>query len=110
PAAPGPKAPVTPVAAHTRPAEPALSAAAQTELVTTYCATCHSERAKAGGLSLAGFNAMQAQEHPEVVEKMIRKLRAGMMPPAGAKRPDAATIAAFTSALETRMDERASIN
>ena len=87
-----------------------MTAADQTGLVTTYCATCHSERAKAGGLSLANFNAMRAQEQPEVVEKMIRKLRAGMMPPAGAKRPDTATIAALTSALESRMDETAAVN
>ncbi len=87
-----------------------LSAATQTELITTYCATCHSDRAKAGGLSLASFSAMRAQEQPQVVEKIIRKLRAGMMPPAGAKRPDAATIASLTTALEARMDEHASIN
>jgi mono/diheme cytochrome c family protein len=87
-----------------------MTAANQTELVTTYCATCHSERAKAGGLSLAGFNAMRAQEQPALVEKMIRKLRAGMMPPAGAKRPDAGTIAALTTALEARMDETAAVN
>ena len=43
---------------------------------------------------------MRATERAEVVEKMIRKLRAGMMPPAGAKRPDAATIDALTAALE----------
>ncbi len=85
-----------------------LTAVRQTELVTTYCATCHSERGKAGGLSLAGFNAMRAQEQPEVVEKMIRKLRAGMMPPAGSKRPGAAAIEALTTALESRMDELAS--
>ena len=60
-----------------------MTPAAQSELVATYCATCHSERAKAGGLSLAGFNAMLAHESPETAEKMIRKLRAGMMPPAG---------------------------
>ncbi len=46
----------------------------------------------------------------EVVEKMIRKLRAGMMPPAGAKRPDAGTLAALTDALEARMDEFAAVN
>jgi mono/diheme cytochrome c family protein len=97
-----------PVAAHA--STPVLSAATQTELVTTYCATCHSERAKAGGLVLANFSAMRAHEQPEVVERMIRKLRAGMMPPAGAKRPDAATIAALTTALESRMDEHAAAN
>ena len=103
------------VAPASRPApshaiDPTLSAATQTELITTYCATCHSDRAKAGGLSLASFNAMRAQEQPQVVEKIIRKLRAGMMPPAGAKRPDAATMASLTTALESRMDEHASIN
>ena len=45
------------------------------------CATCHSERGKAGGLSLASFDAAKIDQHPEVAEKMIRKLRAGMMPP-----------------------------
>ena len=98
----------TPVAAHA--VDTTLTAATQTELVTTYCATCHSDRAKAGGLSLANWNAMRAQEQPQVVEKMIRKLRAGMMPPTGAKRPDPATIMALTTALESRMDEHASIN
>ena len=69
-----------------------MVAAEQTRVVTTYCATCHSERGKAGGLSLASFDAMKAHEQPEVIEKMIRKLRAGMMPPPGAKRPEAAQI------------------
>jgi len=89
---------------------PALSATQQSELVTTYCATCHSERAKAGGLSLAGFDAMKATERQDVVEKMIRKLSAGLMPPPGAKQPDAALLAALTDALEARMDEFAAAN
>jgi mono/diheme cytochrome c family protein len=105
-ASPAPRRPVAPAASH----GPSLSAVNQTELVTTYCATCHSERGKAGGLSLANFTAMKAQEQPEVIEKMIRKLRAGMMPPAGAKRPDAATLAALTTALEGRMDESAAVH
>ncbi len=67
-----------------------MVAAEQTRLVTTYCATCHSERGKAGGLSLANWDAMKAQQQPEIVEKMIRKMRAGMMPPPGAKKPEAA--------------------
>ncbi|MGE3471497.1 MAG: DUF1592 domain-containing protein [Vicinamibacterales bacterium] len=97
-----------------RPARPAstptMVAAEQTRLVTTYCATCHSERGKAGGLSLANFDAMHAQEQAAVVEKMIRKLRAGMMPPPGAKRPEAEALAGLTAALETRMDEFAASN
>jgi len=104
--------PQRPVAApsHVTPDLKALSAAAQSELVATYCASCHSDRAKAGGLSLAGFDAMRATERAEVVEKMIRKLRAGMMPPAGAKRPPAGTLDALTASLEARMDEFAAVN
>ena len=92
------------------PSVPAMSSAAQTELVATYCGSCHSERAKAGGLSLAGFNAMRAAESPDVVEKMLRKLRAGMMPPAGAKRPPAGSLDELTVALEARVDEHAAVN
>jgi mono/diheme cytochrome c family protein len=113
PAAPAAAAPAAPRPAATHAAAPALpgmSAANQTQVVTQYCATCHSDKAKAGGLSLSGWDAMKAQEQPEVVEKMIRKLRAGMMPPAGAKRPDDATIAALTTGLEARMDEFAAAN
>jgi mono/diheme cytochrome c family protein len=57
-------------------------------MVKQYCATCHNDRAKAGQMSLQAFDAATAAqgEHLELTEKMIRKLRAGMMPPAGAAR------------------------
>ena len=93
-----------------RPRRGTMVAAEQTRVVTTYCATCHNERGKAGGLSLASFDAMKAHEQPEVIEKMIRKLRAGMMPPPGAKRPEAAQIDQLAAALEARMDEFAASN
>ena len=102
--------PVAPAPAPSHVVSPSLSAKQQSELVTTYCATCHSERAKAGGLSLAGFDAMKATERQDVVEKMIRKLSAGLMPPPGAKKPDAALLASLTQALESRMDEFAAAN
>jgi len=102
--------PVAPAPALSHVVSPSLSAKQQSELVTTYCATCHSERAKAGGLSLAGFDAMKATERLDVVEKMIRKLSAGLMPPPGAKKPDAALLASLTDALEARMDEFAAAN
>jgi mono/diheme cytochrome c family protein len=87
-----------------------MSAVAMTELVTQYCVSCHTEKRKPGGLSLEGFDAAQAQEHPDMVEKMIRKLRAGMMPPSGAKRPEDAQLQSFVGSLETRMDEFATVN
>jgi hypothetical protein len=57
----------------------------QTALVRQYCAGCHSERGKAGGLSFASFEISNAADQAPVSEKMIRKLRAGMMPPPGAR-------------------------
>jgi mono/diheme cytochrome c family protein len=77
---------------------------AQTALVKQYCSTCHNDKMKAGGLSLAAFDAASVESHGETAEKMIRKLRAGMMPPAGVKRPDEATLAALAAAIEGKMD------
>ncbi|HXI29764.1 MAG TPA: DUF1587 domain-containing protein, partial [Vicinamibacterales bacterium] len=81
-----------------------LAVEAQNQLVGQYCATCHSERGKAGGLTLAGFDAARISERPDVAEKMIRKLRTGMMPPPSARRPDADTLHQFVDALESKMD------
>jgi mono/diheme cytochrome c family protein len=91
----------------------ALTIDAQNQMVAQYCAGCHSEKGKAGGLALAGpsgFDAATIDKHSEVAEKMIRKLRAGMMPPPGARHPEPETIAAFVTALETRIDTVAALN
>jgi mono/diheme cytochrome c family protein len=98
--------------AHTpsAPVSQALPLDAQNKLVAQYCAGCHSERTKAGQLVLAGFDAANITQHPDVAEKMIKKLRAGMMPPPNARRPDTATIAAFVDSLETRIDAAAALN
>ena len=103
PTTPGPK----PVASH---APAVMLPAEQTALVTQYCAGCHSDRGKAGGLSLAAFDAAQVVDHAETTEKMIRKLRAGMMPPVGARRPEAAAIAALVDAFESRIDRAAAVS
>ena len=88
---------------------------AQTALVKQYCATCHNDRSKdnAGGLTLASFDASQIGHDAavaETAEKMIRKLRLGMMPPPGARRPDAAVVNAFAESMETRLDRAAALN
>ena len=87
-----------------------MTSAEQTALVKQYCAGCHSERGKAGGLSLASFDAAHVTAHVDTTEKMIRKLRAGMMPPAGARRPEPAAIHALATAFETRIDRAAALN
>ncbi|MCC7178352.1 MAG: DUF1592 domain-containing protein [Acidobacteria bacterium] len=82
----------------------------QNALVKQYCATCHNDRAKAGGLTLAAFDAGAVTEHPDVAEKVIRKLRAGMMPPAGARRPEGTVLSDLATALEMRIDRAAALS
>lgn len=88
----------------------ALSAAEQTAMVKQYCATCHNDRNKPGGLSFVGFDASQVTEHAEVAERMIRRLRSGMMPPAGARRPEGDGVLKLAAALEDRIDRAAALN
>jgi cytochrome c5 len=77
-------------------------------VVKQYCVVCHNDRAKTGGLTLASFDPGQAEAQAELAEKMIRKLRAGMMPPPGARRPpDPATLPSLATLLETRIDAAA---
>ena len=99
---------VKPASSHP-PAATTMLPAEQTALVKQYCAGCHSERGKAGGLSLAAFDAATVDEHGQTAEKMIRKLRAGMMPPLGARRPEPAVLTGLAAAFEGRMDKAAAL-
>ena len=74
------------------------------EIVEEYCVRCHSERRRRGDLVLEGFDLAAADQMRPTVEKMIRKLRAGMMPPRGVRRPEASTLADMAEALEAEMD------
>jgi hypothetical protein len=78
-----------------------------TALVRRYCVTCHNDTAKTGGLSLAAFDVAHAADHAEVAEKMIRKLRAGLVPPPLAPRPDPASSEALATAVEANVDTAA---
>ncbi len=84
-----------------------MASSAQAELVKQYCTGCHNDRSKAGELTLAGWNVTRASADRELTEKMIHKLRAGMMPPSTARRPAGGQITQLVSALETRMDAAA---
>ncbi len=108
------------IAISHQPASPKLAGQAasegeQTALVKQYCATCHNDRNKnnAGGLTLANFDAAKVghdAQVAEVAEKMIRKLRSGMMPPPNARRPEATVLASFASSMESRLDQAATLN
>jgi hypothetical protein len=99
-----PVAAVAPAVSHAALGAIAMTPAAQAEMVKQYCTGCHNDRTKAGELTLAGWEVSRAASERELSEKMIHKLRAGMMPPATARRPAPAQIAEFVTALESRMD------
>jgi len=79
-------------------------------LVKTYCVTCHNDRTRSGELSLEHADLTDIPTRAELWEKVIRKVRAGMMPPAGMPRPEAAAFEAFVSHLETSIDRSAAAN
>jgi hypothetical protein len=79
----------------------------QRAVITQYCQGCHNDRVKSGGMSVEALEPRNVAQSAELTEKMIRKLRAGVMPPAGAPRPDAATIKALATSLETAIDKSA---
>lgn len=85
-----------------------MTVAEQNKIVHTICIQCHTDARKPAGLSFEHFDMAQAPAHAEVAERMLAKLRAGMMPPPDApKRPDEASIHAFVVSLETRIDRAA---
>src|SRR5262245_20310253 len=63
------------------PKGPALPAAVspQRALVNQYCVACHNEKLKSGGLTLTTLNLDAPDQSAEVAEKVIRKLRGGLM-------------------------------
>jgi hypothetical protein len=83
---------------------------AQRELIDKYCLDCHNFTENKGGLALEVFDPGAAHEDAAVAEKMLKKLRAGMMPPAGESRPDFAAIRDFATTLETTIDSHAKPN
>ena len=80
------------------------------ELVDEYCVRCHSDRRLRGNLSLETFDASAPHLQGEVAEKMILKLRAGMMPPPGVSRPAGDSLQALATSLEERVDQVAERN
>src|SRR5207245_4611036 len=62
---------------------------------------------KSGGLTLEGIPALDPSARPDIWEKVVRKLKAGEMPPAGMPGPDKAALKAFTAGLTDEMDAAA---
>jgi hypothetical protein len=83
------------------------SSADLADVVDRYCVRCHNERRMTGNLSLESFDPARAHLAAPTAEKMIRKLRAGMMPPPGAGRPVGDTLQSLVETLESVIDRAA---
>ena len=82
-------------------------ASAPSALINEYCLSCHDDDHKKGGLALDVIEADAIERHPDVWEKVVRKLRARQMPPIGEDRPDEATYDAAIASLEASLDRAA---
>ncbi|HLG56984.1 MAG TPA: DUF1592 domain-containing protein [Vicinamibacterales bacterium] len=105
------QAPSRPAALVSQAAPPASASdmAAQRALVDKYCVTCHNARLKTGGLVLDQdqLDLGHLGDHAELGERIIRKLRAGQMPPASMPRPDPATMESLIRGMEGAIDRTA---
>ena len=104
-AASGQRAAVPPPAATA-----VADAAVQRQLVNQYCVTCHNARLKTANLLLDQLDLANLGAHPEIGEKVVRKLRAGLMPPTGSRRPDAATYESLIRGMESTLDRSAVVH
>ncbi len=90
------------------PASAAPSSTADSRAVLDrYCVTCHNERAKIAGLTLDKVDLSDIPANADVLEKVVRKVRVGMMPPQGAPRPDQAAATALVAHLTRELDRAA---
>ena len=79
-------------------------------LIDDYCLSCHDEDHKKGELSLEAIAAHDVARHPDVWEKVVRKLRARQMPPIGKTRPNDATYESVIAYLVKALDRAAEAN
>ncbi len=85
--------------------QPAVTA--ERALLDRYCVTCHNDSLQVAGLALDALDVARVGDHAGVWEKVVGKLRAGMMPPAGRPRPDRAASGRLVAYLETELDRAA---
>jgi hypothetical protein len=86
---------------------PAAPKSSQRALLDQYCVTCHNQRTKTAGVMFDTMDPSDVSKHGDIWEKAVRKLRGGMMPPPGARRPDQQAIESFVTWLENSLDEAA---
>jgi hypothetical protein len=90
-----------------RPASPPSSSKV---VLDQYCVVCHNQKTKTGGLALDTMDLDHVENALETWEKVVRKIRTGLMPPSGARRPERAVLDAFAAGVEQRLDSAAALN
>ena len=88
------------------PPQPATSQPARA-LLDRYCVGCHNDKTRTANFSLEKADTTTVGDHPEIWERVIRKMRAGMMPPPGMPRPPLATYESVRDWLESEIDKKA---
>src|SRR3984885_4450388 len=84
-----------------------VSPAAQRALLDQYCVVCHNNKLKTANLTLQSADINSVSDHPEIWEPVIRKMRAGMMPPPDMPRPSLAKYEQLRDWLEAEIDRKA---
>ena len=90
--------------AQTATPKPAAAASGEAAFLNQYCITCHNQRLKTASLSLDLLDVSTVGGDADTWEKVVKKIRTGMMPPSGAKRPDRSALDAFATEVESRLD------
>src|SRR5579862_7274335 len=85
----------------------AASPSPEQRFVTTYCVTCHNARLKTADLLLDSVNPLDPAGNAAVWEKVLQKVRTGVMPPPAARHPEPAAAASFVSAIALSLDKAA---
>ena len=81
-----------------------FTAADMSRLANQYCLACHNDSLATADLSLQGLDFADTAQHTETMEKMVKKLRAHMMPPSNMPRPPFETYEIMTAWLESELD------
>lgn len=96
------------VGAHSRALGQESTVESQNELVNEYCSLCHNDGFKEAGFSFSELDLAHPEQNAAQVERLIKKVRSGMMPPVGLPRPNAEILKDFARSLEERIDNAAS--
>jgi hypothetical protein len=95
------------VSAWSQPQSGFPTTALQRAFLDKYCSYCHNDKLQSGSMTLTRLDLDRPERSGELGEKVVRKLRVGLMPPPGMPRPARDTVIAFAASLESAIDRSA---